>query len=196
MRTAYQGEAELGAPSLLPASPISMTSQPAAPRRPLPADDALSIEGQSLTIDCDKERLKLKRIQAITNKSAAEPGEFPPECGLGDERYQRRQFEPLTYSWRATNLAHLPLYFEESRLERYGHALPPVIQPIASAAHFFVSVPLLPYKMGLEAPNECVYTLGYYRPGSCAPYHLPGVPLSLRGAIYETGLIGGLFLVH
>jgi hypothetical protein len=60
-----------------------------------------------------------------------------------------------------------------------------VVQPFASAAHFFISVPLLPYKMGLNPPHECVYTLGYYRPGSCAPYMIEPIPLSMRAMAYE-----------
>ena len=55
----------------------------------------------------------------------------------------------------------------------------------ATAAHFFVTVPILPYKMGLELPDECVYTLGYYRPGDCAPYMIDPLPLSVRAAFFE-----------
>ena len=54
---------------------------------------------------------------------------------------------------------------------------------------------LLPYQIGLNPPNECIYTLGYYRPGDCAPYLIDPVPLSLRGALFEAGaLTGGVFL--
>ena len=68
------------------------------------------------------------------------------------------------------------------RLERYGHSWNPIVEPFVSGAHFFASVPLLPYKMGLRPPNECVYTLGYYRPGSCAPYMFDPIPFSVRAA--------------
>ena len=45
-------------------------------------------------------------------------------------------------------------------------------------------------------PHECRYALGYYRPGSCAPYLIPPVPLSLRGALLEAGaVVGGVFLI-
>ena len=90
-----------------------------------------------------------------------------------------------TFTWKATGTCHKPLYFEDVQLERYGHSWNPVVQPFMSAAHFFVSVPLLPYKMGLNPPNECMYTLGYYRPGSCAPYMIEPIPLSLRAAAFE-----------
>ena len=49
----------------------------------------------------------------------------------------------------------------------------------------------LPYKMGLELPNECVYTLGYYRPGDCAPYLFDPLPISVRGLFFEDRDVGG-----
>ena len=160
-----------------------------------PFEEAFNQGQQSLEVNCDTERQKLRPINAVTNKITAEPGAFPPECGIGDLTYKTRDFSPMTYTWVASNLCHKPLYFEQPRLERYGHALPPVIQPLVSAAHFFISVPLLPYKMGIEPPNECIYALGYYRPSSCAPMQIPGVPLSLRGAIYEAAVITGFAVV-
>jgi hypothetical protein len=84
-------------------------------------------------------------------------------------------------------LCHKPLYFEDIQLERYGHALGPWVQPFASGVHFFLTLPILPYKMGLELPDECMYTLGYYRPGDCAPYMLDPIPLSIRAGLFEAG---------
>ena len=70
------------------------------------------------------------------------------------------------------------------------------MQPVISGAHFFVTVPVLPYKMGLYPPEECIYTLGYYRPGSCAPYLLDPIPLSIRAGLAEAGVWTGMvFLV-
>jgi hypothetical protein len=70
------------------------------------------------------------------------------------------------------------------------------LQPWISGAHFVGTFPILPYKMGLQAPGECVYSLGYYRPGSCAPYMLDPIPLSLRAGLLEAGAwVGGVFLV-
>lgn len=107
-----------------------------------------------------------------------------------------RDWAPIDFTWTASALCHKPLYFEQVQLERYGHSLGPYLQPIASGAHFFLSVPALPYKMGVDPPNECVYALGYYRPGSCAPYLVPPLPISLRGALYQGGVVTGLaFLI-
>ena len=102
----------------------------------------------------------------------------------------------MTYTWTASGLCHKPLYFEDVQLERYGHMWGPWVQPFMSGAHFFLTVPILPYKMGLEPPNECIYTLGYYRPGDCAPYMIEPFPWSLRGAMYEAGAwVGGVFVI-
>ena len=71
------------------------------------------------------------------------------------------------------------------------------MQPILSGAHFFACVAFLPYNMGVHPPNECEYALGYYRPGECAPYVIPPIPISLRGALFEAGAIGtGLWLLN
>jgi hypothetical protein len=77
-------------------------------------------------------------------------------------------------------------------MERYGHSWGPVIDPVISGAHFFASVPLLPYKMGVEPPCECMYPLGYYRPGNCAPHYIEPWPWSLRGAAAQAGVMTGL----
>jgi hypothetical protein len=178
-------------PALLPTATPLMAQQPG--ERPSPSFEESFAQGpQGLDVNCDQERQKLKPIKAITNQIAAEPGDFPPECGLADVAYKPRDFCQLTYTWKASNLCHKPLYFEQPRLERYGHSLPPLIQPAVCAAHFFGSVVLLPYKMGIDLPTECVYSLGYYRPGSCAPFQIPGFPLSPRGAAFEAGAMLGI----
>jgi hypothetical protein len=45
--------------------------------------------------------------------------------------------------------------------------------------------------MGINPLNECQYALGYYRPGSCAPWLLPPIPISVRGALAEAGTVVG-----
>jgi hypothetical protein len=50
--------------------------------------------------------------------------------------------------------------------------------------------------MGLCPPRECQYTLGYYRPGSCAPYMLDPLPISIRAALFEAGAwTGAAYLI-
>ena len=117
---------------------------------------------------------------------------IPNECRLSDSLSEGRRWEPLTTTWKASALCHKPLYFEQLAVERYGHSFGPVAQPIISAAHFFGHVATLPYNVGINPPNECRYALGCYRPGSCAPYLFPPLPLSLQGAAYQAGAVLGL----
>lgn len=113
----------------------------------------------------------------------------PSECTLGDEVHPGRDFVATNMTWTASALCHKPLYFEEVQLERYGHTAG-LFQPAISGAHFFVNIAVLPYRMGINPPNECQYTLGYYRPGSCAPWLVPPIPLSIRGAATQAAAIG------
>jgi hypothetical protein len=120
----------------------------------------------------------------------------PTECSLGDDVYEPRMWLASTMTWKASAICHKPLYFEEVQLERYGHTAGPVLQPALSGAHFFLNIAALPYKMGINPPNECRYALGYYRPGDCAPWLLPPLPLSIRGGLMEAGaIVGGVFVI-
>lgn len=142
------------------------------------------------------EELELKPINKITNDITAKGEKFPTECPLKSEVYQPRSWALTTFTWKASGLCHHPAYFDEVHLERYGHSLPCYVQPFASAAHFFLIMPALPYAMAVCPPTECVYSLGYYRPGSCAPYMLDPLPLSVRSALAEGGVWTGMvFLI-
>jgi hypothetical protein len=180
---------------------------PAAPPTKLPAEPDLGTikEGTfnesfargkvDLTDKCPSPK-DLKPINELTVDIKAEDGFFPKECSLGEETYQPRAWACTTYTWKASGLCHNPLYFADVQLERYGHSWGPFLQPVISGGHFFLNVPILPYKMGINPPGECVYTLGYYRPGNCAPYMLDPIPLSVRGALYEAGVwVGGVLLI-
>jgi len=129
---------------------------------------------------------------ALDIRVGGRPGsDYPCECRLEGETYQPRRFATTMMTWKAAGNCHKPLYFEDWNLERYGHSHGP-LDPIFSAAHFFVTLPVLPYKMGVELPWECVYPLGYYRPGNCAPWTVPAVPISCRGFAVEAATVTGL----
>jgi hypothetical protein len=134
----------------------------------------------------------LKSIDQLTTDISIDPGELPKECPIDDEVFQTRAWAPTTFMWKASGLCHKPLYFEDVNLERYGHSHGPLLQPIISGGRFFLTIPALPYLMGLNPPPECLYTLGYYRPGDCAPYMLDPIPLSVRAALYQAGAVTGL----
>jgi hypothetical protein len=132
------------------------------------------------------------RSIALDIRVGGRPGsDYPCECRLQGENYQPRRFATTMMTWKAAGYCHKPLYFEDWNLERYGHSHGP-LDPVFSAAHFFVTLPVLPYKMGVELPWECVYPLGYYRPGNCAPWTVPAVPISLRGALVEAATVTGI----
>ena len=150
--------------------------------------------------NCEEEFTKLRndsiRDIDLNINLEGNPGEdYPFECKIGHQHLKPRQWPLLTYNWKASALCHKPLYFEQVQLERYGHSWGPFTQPIMSGVHFFSSVPILPYKMGVRTPCECVYTLGHYRPGNCAPYMIEPMPLSLRGALFQAGAITGVSVV-
>ncbi len=135
-------------------------------------------------------------LEAVRSKQSG-AGKLPQLCTTGIKKtYKPRDWEPITFHWTASALCHKPAYFEDVPLSRYGHTWGPWIQPFASAGYFFLTVPALPYAMGVCPPNECIYTLGYYRPGSCAPYVLDPLPLSVRAALAEGGVWTGMvFLI-
>lgn len=122
-------------------------------------------------------------------------GAMPPECGLGDRDFAGRNWSLTTFTWKASAICHKPLYFEQMALERYGHSCHPLVEPFVSGAHFFATIPVLPYKMGMDPPWECQYPLGYYRPGNCAPHLKYPIPLSLRGALTQAGVVTGLVFI-
>jgi hypothetical protein len=121
---------------------------------------------------------------------------FPKQCRIGLDTYDLRNWEPITFTWKASALTQKPLYFEDVQLERYGHTMGPWLQPARSGAHFFLNIAVLPYRMGIHPWNECQYSLGYYRPGSLAPRQLPALPLNAKASLWQAGaMIGGVYLI-
>jgi len=96
---------------------------------------------------------------------------------------------PKNYTWMTPGTYHHPLYFEQVNLERYGTGVHPVLQPAFSAAHFFTTIPILPYKMGSQCPTSKEYSLGHYRPGDCTPHQCHHRSWSWRGAGVMSGPI-------
>ena len=159
--------------------------------------EELQRESQQREENCREEieKVEAKKISSIdlsihVDGKAGE--DFPHECSISNTAHQPRQWCAITYNWKASALCHKPLYFEQVQLERYGHSWGPYVQPIMSGVHFFSSVPLLPYKMGIRTPTECVYTLGYYRPGSCAPYLIDPIPFTWRAALFQGAVTTGI----
>lgn len=181
---------ELAPPRELPQSNRPMTREEKADAKYLADLKEECAEGLN--------ELRIKTLSANdlhTRIDIAEKGtaleDFPVACPIDSSEFMPRDWEEMYIAWTASGLCHKPLYFEQRHLERYGHTTGPYTQPFVSGAHFFGSLAILPYKMGLRTPDECVYALGHYRPGNCAPYMVPALPFTARAALFQTGAVVG-----
>lgn len=110
-------------------------------------------------------------------------------------------YAPSCFAWAAPAVYHRPLYFEQPNVERYGHYVSVCeggncLQSAVCAAHFFGTVPLLPYKIGADPCCETQYVLGTYRPGSCNPHQLVKPEASCCGlALQGVAVTGLVFLI-
>ena len=110
--------------------------------------------------------------------------------------FPERAFPAVVMPWDAPNYFHYPLYFEDPALERYGHTQHPLVQPIASIGRFGVQLLSMPYQMTIDPPCREVYSLGWYRPGECAPKLHYQIPLDAKAAVVQVATVTGLvFLV-
>lgn len=100
---------------------------------------------------------------------------IPPDCssqmfaGYRSAHDAAPNISLSEFHWEPTNFFHYPLYFDDTPLERYGQSLCPPLQPAISGARFFLTFPVIPYKMGVDRTHDCITTLGHHRPGNCAP---------------------------
>jgi hypothetical protein len=112
-----------------------------------------------------------------------------------------RSWTPERKYWAAAATCHLPLYFQDPVLERYGHSVEQfvgplgryltypvddptqsnqrnqIIQPFFSAGLFALQIAALPYNLVMDPPWEAQYDLGYYRPGDNIPTDTYWLPL-------------------
>jgi hypothetical protein len=120
-----------------------------------------------------------------------------------------RVWEPNRKYWAAAATCHMPLYFQDAALERYGHSTEQffgtfgrylsypvddprqsnqrnqITQPMFSAGLFLAQIALLPYNLIVDPPWEAEYDLGYHRPGDRIPtdsYYLPLTGVGPPGA--------------
>jgi len=166
--------------------------------RPLADGRLVDLEYDSIIIESstgERLALSIRELSDSDTVYVSESWGLPVTCSLGDQTLAARSFEPTTVAWKASGLCHKPLYFEEIQLERSGHEWGPAIQPVLSTAHFFTNVAFLPYKMAINPMTECQYALGHYRPGSCAPWSIEPIPLSLKGLAAQGAAIGGAVML-
>lgn len=121
--------------------------------------------------------------------------ECPAEFRLSEAAYSPRLMTDCLYQWRASDMYHNPLYFEDPALERYGHVHWECVQPFVSVAKFSTQLAGLPYQMTIDPVCKKMYPLGYYRPGECAPKKYYRIPWNTHAALAEAGVWTGLFFI-
>jgi hypothetical protein len=147
-------------------------------------------------------------ITQVTIDAALPAGSLPGDADVRPEGFiespplefadprQWGGWADVNFEWSATMLCHRPLYFEQVNVERYGYTVSPLLQPAISGAHFFLTIPTMPYKLVAQPPRECVYTLGYYRAGSRVPRRWHHVNWDPTAATVEGLVVTGLvFLI-
>jgi len=119
----------------------------------------------------------------------------PELTPLSEDEYQTRHLPSSVYAWEAPNLWHNPLYFEDPQLERYGHSYNEAIQPFVSIGKFGIQLVGLPYQMKIDPVCKKKYTLGWYRPGECAPKKLYQVPFNCDAAATQAAATTGMIFL-
>ena len=161
----------------------------------------MTTDGDQAAVDSGENKLKtdIRKISptlgfAMRNIDASQlPEGFNEKVDQGD--YIARQSSPAVLQRAPTNLYHYPLYFEDPALERYGHTYHPIVQPFASAGRFATQLVGIPYQMTLHPVHSREYTLGYYRPGECAPKKHYQIPFNEEAAIMQAAAMAGFFLI-
>jgi hypothetical protein len=137
-----------------------------APLAPEPATDMTVRAGEDV-------RLEFKPMSEVQLEVIPLDRVLPTDASVqlfeGTQAAGRKTNNILQKSWVPSNFFHQPLYFDDTPLERYGQSVCPTLQPIISGTHFFLTFPIMPYKLGVDRPYDCVTTLGLYRPGECVP---------------------------
>lgn len=132
----------------------------------------------------------------ITPTGGKLPRDFAAELAMAPAgAVAVRCWPVLETHWVAPGSRHFPLYFEQINAERYGYGRCACVQPFVSAAHFFGTIPALPYLMAADCPRECVYTLGHYRPGACPPWRRHCWPVGVEPAVAEAAAVTGMVLL-
>jgi hypothetical protein len=199
-------EPDLGGPIEQVSAAETKIAEPVADPKPNPVAETASAQK-----DVDRALRRIDEVDTrVSFRSADAPdpkekGQYPEPAAkamLAElqsnpkfvEQFAKQPTQAICYAWDAPALCHKPLYFEEVNLERYGYSPRGLgwAQPAISGAHFFAMVPALPYRMWSEAPLECVYDLGNYRPGSCVPYRIHYPPWRPGAGAVEAGIATGL----
>jgi hypothetical protein len=182
------------------------------PPQPIPGSDPnMPDPAEDLGPGGSSTRLEITRAPSPTEarpiRAIPVPEEFVP--------LPKRDWQPNRKYWAAAATCHMPLYFQDAVLERYGYSMEqrfgptgrylsyPVddpkqskqrnqlVQPWFSAGLFAAQIALLPYNLIVDPPWEAEYDLGYYRPGDRVPTDVWYLPWKGIGPIGGGGVFGG-----
>jgi hypothetical protein len=166
--------------------PIQNPTQPPAP----PADTTASDLRTQTQLDISRAP---SPAEARPIKAIPVPDDWVP--------LTPRDWTPQRKYWAAAATCHLPLYFQDPVLERYGHSVEQyvgpvgrylsypvddptqstqrnqIVQPLFSWGLFCMQIIAWPYNLIMDPPWEAQYDLGYYRPGDNIPTDLYWLPL-------------------
>ncbi len=209
-----QAERTAPMPKAKQASELRLTNfQPGGPKLPAPAKTEVQPlpppAGAALTPKDPCAAVPSKPLNELGIGIAQPEGKLPTDLAgpcweqINQTNSAARCWSISSYNWEATCFYHNPLYFEEINAERYGYQCGDrswcctygrecCLQPAASAAHFFGTIPALPYCLVAECPTEHVYTLGHYRPGNCNPWQRHWPPCDPVAAASAGGIWTGL----
>lgn len=104
-------------------------------------------------------------LTRVASQPSTDPPSMMPELRIAIDNGFAWQGE--VYFWSSPVFAHNPLYFEQTKLERYGWDSPRCLHPAMSAIHFYGSLGSLPVKALFTPPHRCVSTVNNDRPGTC-----------------------------
>ena len=142
-----------------------------------------------------------KPIGQIRAVLVADDDRLPPDCSgqfFTSELpgSQKRFVGEMNYRWQPTNFFHMPAYFDDVPLERYGQSVCPFFQPVISGTKFVLQVPMLPYKMGVDPPHACITSLGHQPPGNCVPCIRQTLPFETDASMIQAvATVGLVFLL-
>lgn len=96
--------------------------------------------------------------------------------------------------WSAANTFSNPRYFEDRMLERHGQECIACLQPLASGARFFGTVPMLPYLWTISNPCGREYSLGHYPAGQRVPIMMQRPPYVHSASVVEAGVAAAMII--
>jgi hypothetical protein len=144
-----------------------------------------------------------KPLNQIKLRSRPVDGRMPIDCSTQlfytptgqAASVPERHWANSEFNWVASNLAAQPAYWDDVPLERYGQSVCPLAQPGISGVKFFLTFPIIPYKIGVDRTHDLIYTLGYYRPGSPTPPVRQVLPFEWDAAIFEALAVTGMVFI-